>query len=67
MSKHYMVAWTESQWHAKGGMHVQVSACKGYPSSSGSDTADAACQPGSTGPLCAVCKPAHFAFGGQCK
>lgn len=46
---------------------VQPSQCRGTPSHPGNETGEAACNPGATGPLCAVCKPGTFAFGGMCK
>ena len=46
---------------------VQASQCHGTPNYPGNETGNAACNPGSTGPLCAVCQPGSFSFGGQCK
>lgn len=59
--------WRSSNTSAQVYRCASQGACHGYPSASGEAYGDAACPPGSVGPLCAVCAPGSFGFGGQCK
>jgi len=59
--------WRSSLYSSELYRCTRTVACPGYPTTAGVAYGDASCPPGSVGPLCAVCSPGSFGFGGQCK